>query len=102
MRDSRAHSIAAIISRASEQHQKKALRRWLAVVETQMLQALGHTACAAVAEVAVRHGVSARAIWKWRALVYGEFDAAAQLRWLLDGRAIRSSGISPQEVRDAR
>jgi len=98
MRESRTQRAAIVIGRASEEHKEKALRRWLAVIETQMLQAMGHTACSAVVEVAVRHGVSSSAIWRWRRLVYGEYEPVPQLRCLLDQRAIRNSEILSLEA----
>lgn len=93
MCEGRAQRAAMVIGRATQEHREKALRRWLAVIETQMLQAMGRSACAAVAEVALRHGVSASAIWRWRRLVCGEYEPIPQLRWLIEQRAIPNSEI---------
>lgn len=92
---------AAIISGASLPHREKALKRHNAVSQAQMLQAIGHSASAAVCRVAEQEGVSTSAIWRWRARVHGEFDPVAQVRWLLDLAAIRNSEIlSLEEVID--
>lgn len=93
MSDARSAQLASIISRASLEHRQRAVRRFLAVTETEALQAIGHSASAAVVAVANDLGVTPGTVWRWRARVRGEFDPLGQLRWLLDRAAHRNSEI---------
>lgn len=83
MADERTHRFRAIIGRASARERSMAVNRLAAVIETEMLVFIGRTASAAVVIVAAKRRVSTSTLWRWKALVRGEYDHVGRLRWLL-------------------
>jgi hypothetical protein len=83
MIDRRQRALRRIISRSSMRDRALAVERLAAVIETEMLVFVGHTASAAVVIVAARRRVSTSTLWRWKALVRGEYDDVGRLRWLL-------------------
>lgn len=83
MTDRRTQALRRIISRSSARDRALAVERLAAVIETEMLVFIGHTASAAVVIVAAKRRVSTSTLWRWKALVRGECDDVGRLRWLL-------------------
>ncbi|MET4130700.1 transposase domain-containing protein [Roseovarius sp. MBR-6] len=85
---------------ASDKSRAEAERRLGALCEVEALEAAGLTRSLAVYEIARKEGCAATTIWSWLRMIEG-VPAPDRLAYLIDGRAVRRSGVARVELDDA-